>query len=194
MWYYLKGYQKDNLKECLKDWLSNKVVKRFEGIPSFLASSIWWAQNSSIFKGKDIHPEVTTDIILNMSKEFTLDINIRDLRTLVMPKLDFGIPWGFFDEVCQGHPPICGVGVVLFRKHNHFIHVRCTPGRGMNNRVEFIALQTLLETASSKGLKKLPIMGDSKLVIDWVSKKVPVSDVRMEPLLRDTKLFMQTFK
>jgi hypothetical protein len=37
-------------------------------------------------------------------------------------------------------------------------------------------------------------MGDSKLVIDWANQKATVSDVRLEPLLRDIKLSMQSFE
>lgn len=95
-----------------------------------------------------------------------------------MPDLDFDIPWGFSDGACQGHPPICRVGVVLFMeqnhfihppicrvgvvlfmKQNHFIHIRYPSGRGTNNRAEFITLWTLLEMAMNKGVKKFTDFG-----------------------------------
>jgi ribonuclease HI len=69
-----------------------------------------------------------------------------------MPEMDFGTPWGFFDGASQGHPPMCGVGVVLFFNQSHYIHIRYAPGRGTNNRVEFIALWTLLNVAKEKDL------------------------------------------
>jgi len=40
------------------------------------------------------------------------------------------------------------------------------PGGGKNNRVELIALSTLLEIAKEENLTKLQVFGDSKLVID----------------------------
>ena len=135
-----------------------------------------------------------TGIILNLSTEFLIDIEIKDPRVSVMLELDFGIPWGFFDGVCQGHPPVCAVGVFLCINHNHYIHVCYSPERGTNGRAEFIALRTLLEIASIKDVKKLQIMGDSKLVIDWARKKATISDVRLEPLLRDIKHSMKSFE
>lgn len=122
------------------------------------------------------------------------DFKIKDLRIPNISVLDFGNPWGFFDGAYQGHPTTCGVGVVLFINYNHYIHVRYAPRRGTNNRAEFIAFLTLLEITSSKDLKKLQIMGDSKLVIDWANQKATVSDVSLEPLLRDIKLPMQSFE
>jgi hypothetical protein len=84
-------WRKTNLEEILKDWLYDRVVKRFEGMPSFLVSRIWWAQNSSISRDKDIPPKVTTGIILNLSKQFMIGIKIKYLRIHVMIELVFAI-------------------------------------------------------------------------------------------------------
>jgi hypothetical protein len=83
--------------DFLKDWLADKVVKNFHGMQSFLVSSIWRAQNSSIFREITIPPEVTTGIIMKLSKEFISDLKIKDPRLPSMLEVDFGISWGFFD-------------------------------------------------------------------------------------------------
>jgi ribonuclease HI len=44
--------------------------------------------------------------------------------------------------------------------------IRYASGLGSNNRVEFIALWTLLEMEKTKDVRKLQVLGDSKLVID----------------------------
>jgi hypothetical protein len=51
---------------------------------------------------------------INISKEFKLDPKENKTRLSIMPKFNQKIPWGFFDGTFQGHPPRCGVGVVLF--------------------------------------------------------------------------------
>jgi hypothetical protein len=149
------SWTKNFLEECMKDWMANKIVKRFEGMPSFLVSSIWWARKSRIFKDKDIPLEVTTDVILNLSKEFMIDLKIKDPTLPSMPKLDSGIPWGFFDRACQGNPPVCRARVVIYLKNKIFIQVRYDPGSGTHNKSEFRALCTLLEVATKKGFTKL---------------------------------------
>jgi ribonuclease HI len=101
---------------------------------------------------------------------------------------------GFIDRACQGHRPVYGVGVVLFLNQKHYLHIIYAPGIGTNNRAEFIALWTLLETAIKKDVKKLQIMGHSKLVIDWARQKISAQDVKLAPLLRDIKLSFQSFE
>jgi len=92
----------------------------------------------------------------------------------MLQEIDFGIPWGYFDGASQGHPPRCGVGVVLYISHNHYIFIRYALGQGSNNMSEFIALWTLLETTKGKNVNKLQVTSDSKLVIDLVNGKICV--------------------
>jgi len=66
---------------------------------------------------------------MNLSKEFMTDIKLKYPRIPVMLEIDFRICWEFFDRACQGHPPVCGVGVVLYIKENHYIHVQYAPGK-----------------------------------------------------------------
>jgi hypothetical protein len=58
-------WNKDNLEECFKDWLQDRSVKLYTGLPSIFISNIWWAQNNSIFKDKLMPPEVTVTLTLN---------------------------------------------------------------------------------------------------------------------------------
>jgi hypothetical protein len=51
-----------------------------------------------------------------------------------------------------------------------------------------------LETAIKKDVKKLHVMGYSKLVIDWAHQKNSARDVRLTPLMRDIKLSFQSFE
>jgi ribonuclease HI len=60
-----------------------------------------------------------------------------------------------------------------------------SPGIGSNNISEFIAIITLLAITLEKGVTKLEVMGDSKLVIDWTLHKFKVENVCLGPLLQD---------
>jgi hypothetical protein len=50
--------------------------------------------------------------------------------------------------------------------------IRHAPSIGTNNKFEFIALRTLLVVVMEKGFKKLQVMGDLKMVIDWANRRV----------------------
>jgi hypothetical protein len=136
-----------------------------------------------IFKNGVIPPKVSFDLIIKISREFKLDPKENKLRIPIIPNLNQEITWGFFDGASQGHPPRCGVRVVLFFKQNHFLHIRYSPRRGSNSREDVIVLWTLIEIARKQGNQKLQILSDSKLVVDWVNKKKLVYGIYLSPLL-----------
>lgn len=105
-------------------------------------------------------------MILNLVSEYK--VKPKDLKPCVpvMPQIDLMIPWVFFDGSSQGHPSIGGVGIVLYANHSHYFHIRDTLARGTNIKVEFVSLSMLLHFANMKGINKLQILGDSKVVID----------------------------
>lgn len=98
-----------------------------------------------------------------------------------------------FNGASQGHPPSIGVGVVLFLNQSHYINIRYAPGGGSNNKAELIALWTLLETAKQKDVRKLQVLGDSKLVIDWAKWKISIQNINLANIMRDIRLSFQSF-
>jgi hypothetical protein len=62
-----------------------------------MISNIWWARNSTIFKGKWIAPEVIATITLNQAPDFKDDPKESKQRTPILPTLDYEILWGYFD-------------------------------------------------------------------------------------------------
>jgi ribonuclease HI len=111
-----------------------------------------------------------------------------------MSSIDYEVLLIYFHGACQGHPPICRVGVILYVNHNHYIFIRYAPGAGTNNITEFIALWTLLEAANKKDLQKLQVMGDSKLVIDCARKKNSTQDIRLFLIMKDIKSNFQSIR
>jgi hypothetical protein len=148
---------------------------------------LWWACNISLLKEKFIPPEITRGVMLNLVEELTKEPKEKNLCNLELPSIDFEVPLGNFDGACQGHPPMCKVGVILYINHNHYMFIRYALSVGTNNIVEFIALWTLLETTIKKDIKKIQVMGDSKLVIDWARQKNSTQDFRLAPIMRDIK-------
>jgi len=42
------------------------------------------------------------------------------VRCPIMPDLVEGIPQWYFDDACQGHPSLYGVGVIIYISKYHF--------------------------------------------------------------------------
>lgn len=108
-----------------------------------------------------------------------------------MPSPVSDIPRGFFDGTSQGHPSRCGVGVVIHLSATHFFQVRYAPSRGTNSKAEFSASWTLLFMANNLNVRRLQVLGDSKVVIDCVNKKLQVLVVCLESLLQQNRDFLK---
>jgi len=83
-----------------------------------------------------------------------------------LPSIDCEVPWGYFDGASQGGSATRGDGAVPFMDSSFYFHLKYAAGEGTNNRVELYALWILLKCAKEKGLHKLQVLGDSKLVIN----------------------------
>jgi ribonuclease HI len=121
----------------------------------------------------------------------TREFRNRGLHPLI---IDYSIPWGYFDGARQGHPPNCGVGFVMYLSHSHYIHIRYTPEGGTNNRVELVALWTLLEVEKEKNVIKLQAFGDSKMTIDWANGKISIQNPKLTNIMREIKLNFRAFE
>jgi ribonuclease HI len=52
-----------------------------------------------------------------------------------------------------------------------------------NNRVELFAMWLLSKVTTKKGVKRLQVFGDSKLMVDWANLKCRINNLLLEPLL-----------
>jgi ribonuclease HI len=90
-----------------------------------------------------------------------------------------GIPWGLFDGASQGHPPRCGVGVVSYISGENYFKVIYAPGSGSNMKAEFSTVWTLLFMLKFLKLRKVQVMGDSKVEIDWENERIQLEGVSL---------------
>jgi len=82
-----------------------------------------------------------------------------------MSSMDKGMPWGFFNGASQGHPPCCEFGEILYIYDSCFFKICFSPGRGTNMKVELSAMWALFFLVSTLNLRKVQILGDSKVAI-----------------------------
>jgi len=67
----------------------------------------------TLFKDKWMSSKVITTLTLAQEAETKEDPKNPKKRVPSFPILDYFIPWGYFDDARQGHPPSIGVGVFL---------------------------------------------------------------------------------
>lgn len=102
------------LDDCFRFWFLDMSIKIFQGLPCFYINCLWRDQTLCIFQDRFMRFESYTTKIISLSKEFILEPKKWLSRSPQMPELGYDVSWVFFDGVSRGHPPHCGVCVVLY--------------------------------------------------------------------------------
>ena len=103
-------------------------------------------------------------------------------------------PCAYFDGDAQHGTCACGVFIIIEEGQVYYIH--WNGGDGTNNKAEVMALAGLLSICDFLGLQKLPIFGDSKVIIEHVLFKHTIRNIhllgwlnRVEVMWRNRKDF-----
>ncbi len=79
---------------------------------------------------------------------------------------------GYFDGASRGNPGDAGAGAWLEDDAGNVVwETASVLGRKTNNEAEYSAAILLLRAARERGVKKLTVRGDSKLVVSQLSKQ-----------------------
>ena len=78
---------------------------------------------------------------------------------------------GHFDGASRGNPGEAGAGAVLYNEEGHMVWQKFAYlGSQTNNEAEYGGLLLLLREIQLRGIKKIVIRGDSRLVICQMKK------------------------
>ncbi|MDO9508981.1 MAG: ribonuclease HI family protein [Thermovirgaceae bacterium] len=89
----------------------------------------------------------------------------------------------YFDGASRGNPGESGAGACIINDDGTMAWESCRAlGRGTNNEAEYHALIMLLEEISKRGLKRVTVRGDSRLVVLQVNGEWKVREDRLRIL------------
>jgi ribonuclease HI len=163
--------------DCFNSWLLNKSA------PTCLAAHISWhlwiERNRALFENRS---PSTLAVFYRVLATFSWQPST--LKPFIYKELDLRLPAGFtlacFDGAAQANGSCCGAGG-FFRAHPERItkwSLNC--GRGTNTKAELLGLWVTLSLASCWNITHLHICGDSKVIIDWISKKSLLHSIHTE--------------
>ena len=90
---------------------------------------------------------------------------------------------GYFDGASRGNPGEAGAGACIAGADGAVVWEYAEYlGRKTNNEAEYTALLRLLEEARRRGLKKIDIFGDSKLVVCQVKREWKINKPHLHEL------------
>jgi ribonuclease HI len=100
---------------------------------------------------------------------------------------------GWFDGAMQGQGDLSGAGSVI--KINEHLEYRWTLncGGGTNTRAELMAAWELLTLAQILAIKDIHVIGDSKIIIDWINNVGSLQAISIECWKDEVKDLMNYF-
>jgi len=181
-----------SLEQAWKTWVSNPVYKESISLPLIAIWGTWLARNSSIFKDKEVSPELTAVKSINIFAAFPHKSRSVKTRNLSIVEIEKSKPWGFFDGASQNN--LCGGGALLYLSDDHFFKIAIGLGEGTNNYAEILSLKMLLVFAIEHNVKELSIYGDSMNIINWTNGTQRCVNLKLENLLEEVLMLKSSFE
>lgn len=99
---------------------------------------------------------------------------------------------GYFDGASRGNPGEAGAGALLVNEKGEIVwETSRYLGKKTNNEAEYAALLLLLKAAAERGVRRLTVYGDSKLVVSQVSRQWKINLPHLRALAQDAWKLME---
>ena len=174
-----------DMKSALHLWIMDRNNEKYRALPLIITWGIWGARNRFIFDDRWTEPDIVAAHCVGTLQHFPQVTNSKPKRNVGILEIDRSIPWAFFDGAAQGNPQICGGGGLIYWNDHNFLLSRAGLGEGSNNFAEVMALKLILLLAVEKNIKRINIMGDSQLIINWANKISECHTLRLRPIIEE---------
>lgn len=99
---------------------------------------------------------------------------------------------GYFDGASRGNPGEAGAGALLVNEKGEIVwETSRYLGKKTNNEAEYAALLLLLKAAGERGIRRLTVYGDSKLVVSQVSRQWKINLPHLRALAQEAWKLME---
>jgi hypothetical protein len=115
-----------------------------------------------------LDPVITIKIIFYF-KEYSVKEGEDKLDLILNPIYFDDNPIRVFDGSTADN--ICGIGIYLKLSTKHTVKTHFVRGIGNNMKAEIMGLWGIIFLSSYLSIKKLMVVGDSKVTIDWINDK-----------------------
>jgi ribonuclease HI len=99
-----------------------------------------------------------------------------------------------FDGVTLSNGECCGAGGMIKTQTSKVIEWYINCGAGSNTKAELMGLWATLTLATQWSIEKLQVLGDSKVIIDWINQKGQLHVVNIEGWKLKTKELATSFQ
>jgi ribonuclease HI len=165
---YSGNWAGNNLMECFKQW---KVLNfPFQTLPALICWFIWREQNQVIFEDSDPSVQKVIHLSLMTMREHKFMSKVTARRSGLSQSVVGGMV-GWFDGATTSSGLNSGAGGVIRINEQCCYKWFLNCGSGTNTRAELLGAWALLSLASRLSIQEIHVLGDSKIIIDWLRGK-----------------------
>jgi hypothetical protein len=163
------------------------------GLAALTCWHIWIERNKTIFEERSpSHLAVVHRISGSFSWRPPSLKSVPNRVCTITHKDGFSI--ASFDGAALSNGKCCGAGGIIKTLESNVIkwHINC--GAGTNTKAELMGVWATLTMATLWSIQKIQILGDSKVIIDWINQKGNLQAVDIEGWKQKTRILQILFK
>jgi ribonuclease HI len=179
-----------SFSHCFTRWLSLSSAPKT--LPVFVCWQIWSARNRAIFYSC---PPSSRAVLLKVLASFHW--KQPSLKSPCAQSLRFQLikdyTVAFFDGAALSSGNCCGAGGIFKTHPSRTTMWFLNCGEGTNNKAELLGLWDTLFLASCWSISHLHVLGDSRIIIDWISQKSKFQTVHNDSWKDKTRELLKSF-
>jgi hypothetical protein len=158
------------INNCYENWL--KLEKVYTTLPSVVCWYIWLERNRCIFENcsptvQGVGIKIRGMVKISSGQTLQKRIYKRNKKT---PDITLASSC-WFDGAAQENGILSGAGGIIKISGNTIYRWTFNCGMGTNTRAELLGVWASLSLAHRLDIDHLHVLGDSKIVIDWLNYK-----------------------
>jgi hypothetical protein len=156
------------LNECMDEW--NNKIDLSKKLPLLVCWHIWLDRNKLLFEGKIPSARAIVHKAIVALGNLSITTKVQNLRVNYINRIN-GFAVAFFDGASEAGGSICAArGIVKFSDSVEYRwYFNCEEGT--NTKAELMGMWASLFIAKQLDILDIHLLGDSKVIIDWLKKK-----------------------
>lgn len=183
------NWNRETLSDCFQLWVNQKTPP--VGLAAIVCWQLWLERNRVTFEDRPPNLQSVVHKVL-YSFHWTQAPEVYHLHKAVEINLPVGYTLAYFDGAEQAG--CCGAGGFFKSNQTGITKWYFSCGRGTNTKAELLALWSTLYLATSWSVKHLIVLGDSRVVIDWINCKSNLRSVHIECWKQKTLVLSKLFE